>query len=216
MTVRLHSGRGLALLLVLLVAMPAFAQFSSIDIRPFALATDQRFAAQSTFNAEFDSASARFWGGGVDVVVRRKIFVDLAISRMSRTGQRFFVDNSGNVFHLGIASNVTITPVELSAGYRWRLRRIIPYAGVGVGWYHYQQVDDFSDPSENVDTTHIGFLATGGVEFRMAKWVGITGDAQYTHVPGILGRNGLTSGSQQFGESDLGGIAARVRVLVGK
>ena len=216
MTLRRRSGQVLAFALTLFVAVPAFAQFKDVDIRPFALAADERFAAHTTFSAAFESASEPFFGGGVDVVVRRKVFVDLAISHMSRTGERFYVDDALNVFRLGIASHVTLTPVELSAGYRWRHRSIIPYAGIGVGWYHYQQVDDFSTAAENVDTTHAGFLATTGVEFRVAKWFGIAGDARYTRVPGILGQPGLTSGSKALNEDDLGGIAARVRVILGK
>jgi hypothetical protein len=50
------------------------------------------------------------------------------------------------------------------------------------------------------------------VEFRVSRWIGISGDAQYTYVPGILGIGGI---SQDANEKDLGGIAARVRVIVG-
>ena len=38
-------------------------------------------------------------------------------------------------------------------------------------------------------------------------------DAQYTRVTGILGATGV---SQAFGESDLGGTAVRVSILVGR
>src|SRR5438105_320283 len=99
--------------LVLLAAAPAFAQ---IDVRPFVLFADERFAAQKTFNATFESATHPLFGGGADVVLQRGVFLELAVSRMSKTGQRFYIDDSGNVFRLGIASRVTITPVELSAG----------------------------------------------------------------------------------------------------
>jgi len=53
----------------------------------------------------------------------------------------------------------------------------------------------------------------GGVAFRVSKWVELSGDGQYTYVPGILGTGGV---SQQAGENSLGGIAARFRVIVGK
>jgi hypothetical protein len=36
---------------------------------------------------------------------------------------------------------------------------------------------------------------------------------QYTHVPGIIGSGGV---SQDAGESDLGGVAARFRVVFGR
>lgn len=186
----------------------------SVSFRPFVLATDERFAAQTTFKAVFGSATESTWGGGVDVTVGRHVFVDLAISRMSQSGQRAFI-NDGQVFALGIPLHVTLTPVELTAGYRFRRRhsRIIPYAGAGIGWYQYRETGDFAAAGDGTDVGHAGFVMMGGAEFRITKWIGILGDAQYTRVPGILGQGGL---SKDAGESDLGGVAGRVRVMVGK
>src|ERR1700756_3419207 len=105
----------------LLAAAPASAQFRGldIDVRPFALATEQRFDASTTFNAVSASPAASFWGGGVDVLIHKAYFVDLAISHMSKTGQRAFINN-GQVFRLGIPLQVTMTPIELTGGYRFR------------------------------------------------------------------------------------------------
>jgi hypothetical protein len=43
--------------------------------------------------------------------------------------------------------------------------------------------------------------------------VGVSVDAQYSRVRGILGAGGV---SQQAGEDDLGGIAARFKLVVGR
>ncbi len=56
-------------------------------------------------------------------------------------------------------------------------------------------------------------MLNGGAEFRVHRWVGVSVDVQYTHVPGILGTGGV---SQQAGETDLGGVAARFKVVVGR
>jgi hypothetical protein len=56
-------------------------------------------------------------------------------------------------------------------------------------------------------------VLNGGAEFRLHRWIGVGVDAEYTHVPGILGQGGI---SQQAGESDLGGVAARVKLIVGR
>jgi len=199
---------------MLLSSTPAFAQFRRIDLRPFVLVADQRAAAQTTFNAVFGSATETFWGGGVDVVYRDKYFLALAISRASKTGQRALINN-GDVFRLGIPLQATVTPVELAAGYRFRFRksRIIPYAGAGLGSYGYRETSTFAAAGEDVDTSHAGFVMMGGVEFRVSKWVAVTGDAQYTRVAGILGQGGL---SKDVNEDNLGGVAARLRVLVGR
>lgn len=197
----------------LLTAAPLFAQEPPVSFRPFVLVTDERFTAQTTFKAVFGTATEPAWGGGVDVTLGRHMFVDLAISRMSQSGQRAFISN-GQVFALGIPLRVTLTPVELTAGYRIRhWKRIVPYAGAGIGWYQYTEAADFAAAGDDVDVRHAGFVLMGGAEFRVTKWVGITGDAQFTRVSGILGQAGL---SKDAGESDLGGVAARLRVIIGR
>lgn len=199
------------IVLTLLVAAPARAQ---VAVRPFALFTVERFAASTTFDAVFQTNTSSLWGGGVDVVVHRRIFVDLAVSRLSLTGQRAFLNN-GEVFRLGIPLRLTSTPVEVTAGYRFRpwKARVVPYAGLGFGSYSLHQSSDFDAAGDEVDVRHAGFLATAGAEFHLTKWVGVTGDVQYTHVPGILGNGGI---SKDAGDSDLGGIAGRVRVILGR
>ncbi len=202
-----------ALALALLTAVPAFAQERSVSLRPFLLVTDERFAAQTTFKAVFGSATEPTWGGGVDFTLGRHVFVDLAISRMSQSGQRAFI-SAGQVFQLGIPLHATLTPVELTAGYRIRhWKHIVPYVGAGIGWYGYRETADFAVAADDVDVRHTGFVMMGGAEFRVAKWIGVSGDAQFTKVPGILGQGGL---SKDAGESDLGGVAARLRVILGR
>jgi opacity protein-like surface antigen len=213
--------RAVFLVLLLAVASPSAAQTSAASTEPafgirlFGLATSQRFAAQETFNASFGSARGTFWGAGAEVDLRVGLFADVAVSRFNETGQTAFIFN-GQAFPLGIPLTATITPVEFTAGYRLRLgprAPVTPYAGVGVGSYHYQENSDFSDPTDNVDTTKAGLLAVVGAEVRVRRWLSVSADVQDTRITGILGTSGL---SQQTGEDDLGGVAARFRILVGQ
>lgn len=195
----------------MLFARSAYAQ---VDVRPFALFADERFSASTTFNATLGTDTAPFWGGGVDVVVRKHFFVDLAVSHMSRDGQRAFINN-GQVFRLGIPLRVASTPIEVSGGYRFVLgkSRVVPYAGAGFGSYSYRETSDFAQSGDDVDVRHAGLLIVGGAEVRVTRWVSVTGDVQYTHVPGILGQGGL---SKDANENDFGGVAGRVRVVIGR
>jgi len=93
---------------------------------------EEHFAASGTFDATFQSDVAPFWGGGVDVVIHKHVFVDLAISHMSRDGQRAFVNN-GDVFRLQIPLHLESTPIEVTGGYRFGRHRVIPYVGAGFG-----------------------------------------------------------------------------------
>ena len=186
-----------------------------ISFRPFVMVTGDRLAAKTTFKAVFGQAFEPFWGAGLQLALRDGLFVEVSTSRFSKTGQRAF-RASNQTFGLGIPLTATITPFEVSGGYRFKLAglpRVIPYVGAGVGSYAYKETSDFSDPSENVDTRHTGYFAVSGAEFRVHRWVGVGVDVQFTHVAGILGQGGI---SKDAAENDLGGIAARVKVMVGR
>jgi opacity protein-like surface antigen len=185
----------------------------AISLRAFGLVTGQSFAAKDTFTAIFGQSFQPFFGGGLELVENGIFYLDIAASRFRKTGQRAFRSNGQN-FGLGIPLTATITPFEVSGGYRFRMSpRVVPYAGIGVGSYRYKESSQFSDPAENLDTRHAGYLVVGGAELRLHRWVGISGDVQYTHIAGILGTAGI---SKEAGESDLGGVALRVKVTVGR
>jgi outer membrane protein W len=204
------------LIIGLAITAPAAAQNApGISIRPFAMATDQSFAAIDTFDATFDKTYFPFFGGGVQVLFNDGFFAELSASRFRQQGQRA-IFSGGRAFKLGIPLTATITPLEITGGYRFRLARlprVRPYVAAGLGSYAYQETSSFSEPGDDVDTRHTGFVANGGAEFRLHRWVGLGVDVQYSHLPGILGTGGV---SQQAGESDLGGVAARFKLIVGR
>jgi opacity protein-like surface antigen len=187
----------------------------SFALRPFVMMTGENFTARQTFDATFGQSNAPFFGGGLELVLSQLsgFYVDGTVSRFKKTGHRAFRANGQN-FSLGIPLTATITPLEVSVGYRFRMsRRVFPYVGLGVGSYGYKETSDFSDAGENVDTRHSGYLAVGGAEVRVHRLVGIAGDVQYTRVPGILGNGGI---SKEAGENDLGGITVRFKVAFGR
>jgi hypothetical protein len=182
-----------------------------VSLRPFFMGSGQRFTAHETFKTIFGSSTQPFYGGGLSVAFRNGFFVDATASRFKKTGERaFFFEGEG--FPLGIPVTVTVTPFEVTAGQRSRLTpSVFPYVGFGVGSYQYRETSDFSDGT--FEKRHVGYPIVGGVEFRVGRWIGLSGDAQYTHVTGILGSGGV---SQEAGEDNLGGIAGRFRVIVGR
>jgi opacity protein-like surface antigen len=210
-----------ALLVSVAMSAPASAQVRrppvrlddtpAISLRPFFVFAEERFAARQTFDAVFGGSSQPLWGGGLDVAFKKGFYVDVTASRFKKTGQRAFF-SGGQAFGLGIPLTATLTPIDLTAGARFRITpRLFPYVGAGVGSYRYQETSQFDDGP--FETRHVGYLVTGGLEFRVSRWVGVSGDAQYTRVSGIIGTGGV---SQQTGDTDLGGIAGRFRVIVGR
>jgi hypothetical protein len=213
------------LFLALATASPAAAQpwydTPPVSVRPFFLISGQKSAAEETFDVVFERSIQRFWGGGAQVAFGNGLFVEATLSRFRQTGERAFLLD-GEVFRLGVPLTATVTPLEFAGGYRFRLGeagKVRPYAAAGFGTYRYQEESEFADPDEegspggNVDLRHSGFLMMGGVEYRAHPWVGLSVDAQYRRVPGILGEGGI---SKELGEDDLGGTSVRFRVIVGK
>ena len=210
--------------LVLALTPPLAAQTRTIgggdeaprlSFRPFVMAAGERLAAKNTFEAVFGQAFEPFWGAGLQLALRDGLFVEVSASRFKKAGHRAFRANNQN-FSLGIPLTTTLTPFEISGGRRFRLARwprVIPHVGAGFGSYGYKETSDFSESGENVDTRHAGYLAVAGAELRVHRWVGVGVDAQFTHIAGILGQGGI---SKDAGEDDLGGIAARVKIMVGR
>jgi opacity protein-like surface antigen len=209
----------IAFMMAAAVAAPASAQTRrplpindapAISLRPFFVFAEESFSARKTFETIFGKPFQPFFGGGLQVALSNGFFVDVTASRFNKTGQRaFFFEGQG--YGLGIPLTVTVTPVEVTAGARFRVTpQFFPYVGGGVGSYRYQE----SSPDDQAFVQrHIGYLVVGGVEFRLSRWVAVSGDAQYTRVTGIIGTGGV---SKEAGETDLGGVAGRVRVIVGR
>ena len=204
----------LTLLAGLALAAPAIAQDApTLSIRPFVLGTQQSFAAKDTFEAAFETSAGTFVGGGVQVVMLDHFVAEIGASRFRMTGERAFI-SGGKTYRLGIPLTATITPLDITGGYRFRLtEKVRPYGAAGYTRYAYQETSDFAADGENVDATRSGFVVNGGVEFRLHRWIGLSGDAQYARVRGILGEGGV---SKQAGEHDLGGVAGRFKVIVGR
>ena len=217
----------LALISTLVVAAPGEAQtrrpgpaprprptVPSISLRPFVMVTGQNFTAKKTFTAVFGQSVEPFFGGGLQVAFRNGLYVDVTASRFEKTGKRAFLSADDRPFRLGIPLTATITPFEATGGLRFRPGYgVVPYVGGGIGSYAYKEKSDFSEPAENVDVRHMGYLVAGGAEFRVHRWVGLSFDVQYTRISGILGTGGI---SKDAGETDLGGTAARLKILVGR
>lgn len=210
------------------VAAPASAQSRlfaaaneapAISFRPFVTYGSEQFTANKTFSAVFGTKSATLWGGGLQVVGwRGRIYGEAGATRLTKpnsqlVGQRVFVSD-GDVFKLGIPLRATIKPLEIVAGYRFNLfRRVVPYIGVGRISYHYSEQSDFAEPSENVDVTRSGLVFQTGAEARITRWIGAGVDLRHTRVRGIIGDAGA---SKEFGERDLGGTTASLKIVVGR
>jgi opacity protein-like surface antigen len=213
--------RAVTLLGCMFAALSAGSGVASAQARPvltvrgFADIGATTFTAADSFEAVLGSSRGTVFGGGIDFIERYNVFATLRASRFRKNGERVFRFND-EVFGLGIPVNVTVTPIELTGGYRfdggWR---VVPYGGGGVSWHRYKETSEFATDEENVEETFTGYQILGGAEVRIWRWLGAAGEVQWTSVPDALGQdpNGVSS---EFDETDLGGTTVRFKIVIGR
>lgn len=207
----------LAAMAAVCMAAPALAQPAQgvgIGGRAFGWGEWQQMTAADTFNAVTGSATVNGAGGGAEVHrLWRGVFLRGAVSRLSATGERIFVFD-GTVFPLGIPLEVTMTPIELGAGWRFApvAGRLVPYAGAGVLWLKYREQTEGDISSDRVSETSSGAVLFGGVDVSVWRFVSAGAEVAW-RTAAVRDPGGAL---EAFGEKNLGGVSMRVMVSIGR
>jgi len=223
---RMLAPSVLALLAMAAVAVPAEAQTRttrrpapssrSIQIGGYAMVGHFTFKATDSFEAILGESRGPIFGGGATIGLPfGGLFVDIGAWRFAQSGERVLV-LGGEVVPLGIPVEVTIIPVEISAGWRFRIRRLprlIPYAAGGYTSFGYKETSTFAGAGEDLDERYGGYHLRGGAEFKITRWLGVAGEAAWTTVPDAIGSGGV---SEAFNDTNLGGTSIRARITVGR
>ena len=190
---------------------PPASSVPATGVRAFGHIGYGQFTASDSFTAVLGDARAFWFGGGADVRFARRWFVQGALERFQRTGERVFVFED-EVFHLGVADTVTVMPLTVTVGYRSDHPTVAPYVGGGLGLSFFREESEFADASDNVSEQFTSYHVLGGVEWRVGRLLATAFEAQYTHVPNALNGDLATA----FDEHNLGGVQFRVKMLVGR
>ncbi len=195
-------------------ARQAPAYPARLQIRPFVSAGTTWFTASKTFDAVLGSDQGQDFGGGLNLT-RGRLWLEIGARQFSKSGERVFT-TGGEVFPLGIDTDITMTPLEVTAGWRFRplfSGRVRPQLGVGYTRLRYEESAAFAQDGDDVDETFNGFHVVGGIEVRLHRWVGLGGDVVWTSVADAIGEGGA---SKAFGEDNLGGTSLRVKLVIGR
>jgi hypothetical protein len=188
----------------------------SVQIGGYAMAGRIDFTAAESFDAILGTHAGPIFGGGARIgLPLGGLFVDVGASRFRAEGERVFVAGE-TIFPLGIPVEVIVTPLEISAGWRFAIPRapkFAAYAAGGLTSLKYQETSEFSTPSEDVEETFKGYHLLGGAEYKITRWLGVAGEATWTTVPDAIGESGV---SEAFNESDLGGKSFRFKITIGR
>lgn len=205
------------LVAVLITAAPVFAQPAPsprFGGRVFGWGDWQQMTAKESFDAVTGSSSLSGIGGGGEVHrLWRGVFVRASVSQLKADGERVFVFDD-TVFPLGIPMNITMMPIELGAGWRFKpvARRMVPYVGAGALWVKYEETSEGDVASERVKETYRGAVIFGGVDVTV--WRFVSAGAEVAWRTASVKDPGGALGA--FGEDNLGGVSMRVMVSIGR
>ena len=200
------------LVLCLLLLLPAAAS-AQISVRGFADAGFMTFTATDSFKAILGKSSGPLYGGGIEFG-EKQFYLSLGARRFSREGHRVFVFEN-QVFPLNVHDRITVTPVDLTFGYRFRSHGLVPFAGGGVSWSRFTETSDHATDDENVKHTYTGGHVMGGAEVPLQSWLAAAVDAQWSSVPDDFDES-ATSVAKLYDEHDLGGFTIRARIIFGR
>jgi hypothetical protein len=175
--------------------------------------------ARDSFDAVGITEKPFLVGGGGEVTnLVRGLFVRGTVERWSATGERAFLPADGPRLGLGIPLTVKMTPIDISAGWRFaRLGRgvdaVTPYVGGGAGVLRYEESDPFAEASEKVDEQFTTYHVLAGAELGILSWLGMKVEYRYRAVPDSLGTGGV---SKEQGDTSLGGSTMGFAVVLGR
>lgn len=159
--------------------------------------------ADRSYDALYGSDPMFLAGLQAEVQPGERFFVTLAYDRGSVRGERVLLTSPPTP--TGFASELTLQPLHLTAGWRFRPEAAWSWhLGVGPTLLRWRDSDDRGSRSASDWGGHL----VVGVRRSLGDW-SVGGEARYTSIPNAVGDGGVT---QHFGEDDLGGVAVQAVV----
>ena len=176
-------------------------------------------AAKDSFDAVDLSSRALDVGGGARVTgLWRTLFVQVAMTQWSDSGERACVADDGTTFPLGIPLELKARFFDATVGVKHPLRTsagrlsMLTYVGAGAGVVRYEETSPFAEPGDDLDTSEPSYHVLLGIEVPIAGLLAATVDGRYRYIPGLLGDGGA---SGVLEEDSLGGFQTSVGVRLG-
>jgi opacity protein-like surface antigen len=205
--------RVLGLCALLLVGSSHSALAQSPGVAGYFTYGSTSFAAADSFEATMGTRTDSGFGFGATITnIWKRVFVDIGYAQQELDGNRVFIDN-GTVYNLGIPLTVTTRPFDLVGGWRFSAGRVFPYIGAGMSFISYKETAPFAIAGDDIEESSTGAAILGGVDVSLTRLLRVGGEFRYRAVNGALGVGGV---SAEFGEDQLGGFAAALRISVGR
>ena len=167
--------------------------------------------ASNSAKAVFDGTSGGPTGGlALQYGLGESFFIRAAGRYFQRNGERVFVESPGSpVFGLGHPLKVRIIPAYGLIGFRFlQGGSFRPYIGVGGGITSYHEESDVAGEIFTSTATKPSGQGVLGLDYGRGT-VRFGGEVMYSLVPNTIGFDGV---SRVYGEDDVGGVTAVVRI----
>jgi hypothetical protein len=162
-------------------------------------------------NALFDGEDSGLEVGGfASYAITKSVFLSVSGAYFEKDGQRVFLaDADSPWFPLGHPLKVRLIPVNLVVGYRFHpWPSVVPYLAVGGGVTFFDEETTIGGVTESSSSTEGTAIVMGGVDYVKGNLlIGVQGS--WSTVPDSVGLGGV---SAVYGEDDLGGVTASVRL----
>jgi len=166
--------------------------------------------ASSSAKAVFDASGGPTFGFAGQYGLGESFFIRVGARFFQRDGERVFVAAPGSpVFRLGHPLTVRIIPAYGLFGFRFlQGASLRPYIGVGGGATSYNEEGDVAGEILTSTANKASGHAVAGLDFGRGMFR-FGGEVMYSVAPNAIGFGGV---SQIYGEDDIGGLSAVVRI----
>jgi len=179
------------------------------DLRGYLHFDEVFMSASQSFDAVVGASGLTAGGVGLDILnLWRGVFARTGIARMGGHGSRVFVAG-GDVVSLNVPVAVSISTLELGAGWRYthpRYPAYVFYGGADLLHVGYREKSKLAAETSVFTDGFWGSALFGGVEVKVWKRIVAGGELQFRSVPNALGDGGVSAAYQ---ETNLGGFAIR-------
>ena len=166
--------------------------------------------ASNSANALFGSSGGPTLGFSGQYGMGESFFVRAGARFSQLEGERVFVESPGSeVFPLGHPLTVRIVPAYALVGFRFlEGASLRPYIGLGGGVTAYNEESEVAGEIIEFSATKPMGMAVAGLDYGRGS-IRFGGEVAYSLVPNTIGTGGV---SRVYGEDDVGGLTAVVRI----
>jgi hypothetical protein len=169
--------------------------------------TNSSKSAKAVFDGTSGGPTVGFAG---QFGIGESFFIRAGARFFQREGERVFVASpTAPVFRLGHPLTLRIIPAYGLVGFRFLQGAALrPYIGVGGGVTSYDEESDVAGEILTSTATKAAGHAVAGLDYGRGMFR-IGGEVMYSLVPNTIGFDGV---SEVYGEDDIGGLSAVLRL----